>query len=423
MSELPLAGFQRRLEGVLKQLEAINGRRSSPLCIGIALIRFELRTAQAGDRPRELQRLEAAEIEERVQSCIRQRDYVQRIDDTTVGVIFKGLTSPEHIELAGAKLERALQLPVELLDETLPIRYHAALMINRAGEAAGGLIHRAVTGIMAAARDGTTVSYGETAIATPERDARFEAELEGALAAGEFVPYFQPKFSAAYQTVTGVEVLTRWHSKRRGVQAPAAFIEALESANLIEPFTHRTLRTALSYAQRWREPLPVSVNVPGALLNSDALVIAVRDALELFPLGKGLLTIELTEDSLARDLSDSAKRLRELKALGVNISIDDFGTGYSSLAYLKELPVDELKLDRSFLRDIETDPRAHALVDGIVRMGHALKLTVVAEGVETPDTAATLKALGCDQLQGYLFSKPMPPDVFLEWLGRQLGAA
>ena len=418
-----LAAFQRQLEHVLHQLQTINAKRRSPLCIGVGLLRFQPHAKTESGLESELQKLEAAAVLERIHDSLRQRDVVTRVDDSTIGVILRGLESPEHLELAGGKLKRELKAPVVLLDDQLPIRYHAGLIYNKPGETAPQLLQRTVNAVMSAAKQGQAVCYGERTTQVEEANAQLEAELSAALATGEFVPYFQPKVSAAYNNLVGVEVLTRWHSKARGVIGPGEFIGALETANLIEPFTHRTLRTALNHAMQWREALPVSVNVPGSLLNSGALEIAIRDALELFAIAPERLVIEITENSVAKDLSESAKRLQAIRSLGVGISIDDFGTGYSSLAYLREFPATEVKLDRQFLEGIEQHNQARALIDGIIRLAHALDLKVVAEGIESKATAELLRSMNCDYLQGYLFGKPLPPEQFAEWLGRQLGAA
>ena len=423
MSGKTLAQFQKQLIQVLAQLKEINTKRRSPLHIGVGLLRFQPHAKTESGLQSELQRLELNAILERVEDSVRKRDTVVVVDSSTVGIILRGLESPEHLELAGGKLKRELKAPVELLNDRLPIRFHAGLVVNMPDEDANALLQRTVNAVMAAAKQGQAISYGDKTAGIEESNAQLEEELAAALATGEFVPYFQPKVSAAYQTITGVEVLTRWHSRNRGVLAPAEFIGALESAGLIEAFTHRTLRTALSHAVKWSEPLPVSVNIPGTLLDSSALETAIRDALQLFNLPAERLIIEITEDTLAQDLKNSALRLKAIRALGVGISIDDFGTGYSSLAYLRELPATELKLDRSFLEGIEKFPQARALIKGIISLGHALSLKVVAEGIETNRVADLLKELGCDQLQGYLFGKPLPPEQFTEWLGARIGAA
>jgi len=213
----------------------------------------------------------------------------------------------------------------------------------------------------------------------------------------------------------GAEALVRWNHPTRGLLSPAQLLPAAEQAGLLRPLTDTVLELALAAAARWwpHRRVPVSVNLSAANVNDLDLPSKVAAALTAHGLPPAALTLELVEDTLMADPERGRQVLGELRRLGVRTSIDDYGTGYSSLAYLRHLPADELKLDRSLTRDLDTDAAAATIVRHTVALAHDLGLSVVAEGVEDPATSRALAALGCDVGQGYAFARPMPLDAFL----------
>jgi EAL domain-containing protein (putative c-di-GMP-specific phosphodiesterase class I) len=230
--------------------------------------------------------------------------------------------------------------------------------------------------------------------------------------------HLQPQIALADERIVGVEALVRWQHPVRGLLSPAELLPAAEQAGLLRPLTDTVLELALTATARWwqRARVPVSVNLSAANVNDLDLPSKVAAALARHGLPSEALTLELVEDTLMADPERGREVLAELRRLGVRTSIDDYGTGYSSLAYLRHLPADELKLDRSLTHDVGSDPHAAAIVEHTVALAHALGLRLVAEGVEDATTGAVLADLGCDIAQGYAIARPMPVDAFLIWL-------
>ena len=233
-----------------------------------------------------------------------------------------------------------------------------------------------------------------------------ENYLRLALKRHELVLHFQPRMKVATGELVGAEALVRWQHPRRGLLPPAKFIDVAEDSGLIVPIGEWVLETACRQAAMWQQRRPglkVSVNLSvGQVANGERFCSAVAAALATSGLDPRLLELELTESHLIQDMREKANLLNRLGDMGVGIAIDDFGTGYSSLSYLKKLPVDTIKIDGSFVRDIGRDPNDEAIIQAILAMAHSLKLTVVAEGVETQEQLDALRALDCDEYQGFL---------------------
>jgi diguanylate cyclase len=236
--------------------------------------------------------------------------------------------------------------------------------------------------------------------------------IRRALDEDEFVLYYQPKVSALDGTLHGVEALIRWQDPQRGMVSPGEFIPVAERFGLINAIGFWTLRQACRQARDWRRVglnIQVAVNLSAQQFRQPDLVERVRACIEEFGIDPALLALEITE-SVVMETSSSARRaLDELKQMGVTLSIDDFGTGYSSLAYLCRLPARQLKIDRSFVVDMDAVAEARTVVEAVIRLAHSLRMEVVAEGVERGEQVALLHALGCDLIQGYYFSRPVVP--------------
>lgn len=248
-----------------------------------------------------------------------------------------------------------------------------------------------------------------------EQRTHLEADLRQALGCGQLELYYQPKVVAASRAIMGAEALLRWHHPTRGMVSPAEFIPLAEQLGLITEIGLWVLRTACEQAKHWQTRWPglsVAVNVSAVQLSEGELPRQVAEILQKTGLNAGCLELEVTETALMADMDKSTEQLRNLRALGVKIAVDDFGTGYSSLNYLKSFPVDVLKIDRTFVKDIGTQPESEGITLSIINMAERLSLSVVAEGVETQTQAAFLTQHGCAYLQGYLFSKPVPPEHF-----------
>ena len=249
-------------------------------------------------------------------------------------------------------------------------------------------------------------------------------ELRAALERDELVLHYQPKTSVVTGELVGVEALVRWQHPNRGLLGPDEFIGLAEGTTLIHRLTAIVINKALHFTRTWLDQgvrLPVAVNVSTRTLLDRGFPAAVADQLTRAGVPAELLCVEITEGTIMTDPDRSIGILRELRAIGVRLSVDDFGTGYSSMSYLKILPVDELKVDRSFVRDMTREVNDTILVQSAIDLGHNLGLSVVAEGVEEVATLDALKTLGADIVQGYLLGRPMPEDLFQQWISDRLG--
>jgi EAL domain-containing protein (putative c-di-GMP-specific phosphodiesterase class I) len=244
-----------------------------------------------------------------------------------------------------------------------------------------------------------------------QRRLTLENALRRAIDNNEFELYFQPLFDLRDRSITGFEALVRWLDADGQLVAPSEFIEAAEDSGLIVPIGDWVLREALKQAKGWQTPgrtLSVAVNVSANQLSRAGFVESLRKLIREIGIDPARLELEVTENLIIEGASDARSTLDEVAGLGVGIAIDDFGTGYSGLAYLKRLPIDTVKIDQSFVRDLTIDPDDLAIVTAIVAMARGLGLDVIAEGVETEEQVDELKRLGCQRAQGYLFAKPMP---------------
>lgn len=228
--------------------------------------------------------------------------------------------------------------------------------------------------------------------------------------------YYQPKICLATGELTGAEALLRWNDPRTGLVPPSRFIPILEETGLIHDVGRWALNDAVETYQRWRmaglRAVRIAVNVSPLQLRNRGFVAEIRQAIGHDALAAAGLELEITESVIMEDVRFSIASLREIRGLGVRIAIDDFGTGFSSLSYLARLPVHTLKIDRSFVIDMGTRPEGLSLVSTIISLAHSLKLGVVAEGVETEDQSRLLRLLECDEIQGYLISRPVSREVF-----------
>ncbi|MBV18188.1 MAG: diguanylate cyclase [Thalassospira sp.] len=247
-----------------------------------------------------------------------------------------------------------------------------------------------------------------------------EEDLRNALEHDQLELYYQPKIDCRTERVVGAEALVRWHHPDRGLIMPGEFISVAEECGLINRLGAWVLEKACKQTQIWRDTtlpgLRIAVNLSPAQFQDAELVSSVTRIVKDTAMPEGTLELEITESILMNNPEKAVSTLKELKALGVMIAIDDFGTGYSSLNYLKRFPVSSIKIDQSFVNDIHVDMDDKAIVDAVIGLGHSLNLEVVAEGVEEVEQLDYLREKGCDFIQGYLYSKPLPADTFVTWV-------
>jgi EAL domain-containing protein (putative c-di-GMP-specific phosphodiesterase class I) len=248
-----------------------------------------------------------------------------------------------------------------------------------------------------------------------------EMDLRVALENEEFLLVYQPTFRLSDMSPTGMEALIRWNSPTRGLVQPNDFIPLLEETGLIVEIGRWVLREACGQAVQWRDaghPIGVSVNVSARQLDTDEFVTDVERTLQETDLEPGLLTIEITETALMRDLEQTVARLATVKQLGVRVAIDDFGTGYSSMAHLQRLSVDALKIDRSFIAQMTHNREGETIIRTLVQLGKALSIETLAEGIERTNELSLLQGERCDSGQGFLFARPLAPSDAWEFLSK-----
>ncbi len=392
------------------------GRRSgNPMAVlYIDLDRFKLvndtKGHGAGDKL-----LKAAAA--RLTQCIRSGDTVGRFGGDEFGAVLSDLAKPGDASIVAQKMIDALARPFDLDGHETYVTASVGITLFPAdSEEAGALIMNADTAMYRAKEQGrNTYQYftremNERALARMQ----VEAALRRALERREFLLHYQPKVDLENGAICGFEALLRWQHPERGMVSPVEFIPVLEDAGLIVPVGEWVMREVCRQIQAWKSSglsvPPVAVNLSARQFLQKDLEATVRLILRESAVDPSLIQFELTESLLMKEPEAAARTLRGLKESGVRISVDDFGTGYSSLAYLKRFPIDALKIDHAFIRDVTTNPEDAAIALAIIGLAHSLKLKVVAEGVETEGQLNFLSMHACDEMQGYYFSRPVPPS-------------
>ncbi|MFG1926327.1 putative bifunctional diguanylate cyclase/phosphodiesterase [Cryptosporangium sp. NPDC048952] len=364
----------------------------------------------------------------RLRGAVRATDTVARLGGDEFAVLLPGASaSADATGVATVILERIAE-PVALGEGT-PVSVRASVGIALAdGSATAETLLRDADLALYEAKESGKNRYR---VADPELSSstlgrlRLEEELRVALEVGEFEVHYQPIVELASERITAVEALLRWRHPTRGLLGPGAFLETAESVGLLPALDGFVLRTACAQVRTWRASRPefvVSVNVCAAHLVDPGLVDEVAAALAAADVPPSALMLEVTETALVADLAMAAQTLRELSSLGVRIALDDFGTGYSSLTYLRTLPIHAIKIDRSFVRDLDGNATDEAVTRAILGLAETLGLRPVAEGVEGVSQADRLRDLRCGHAQGFLFAKPMPAEELTELLGAPVRA-
>jgi diguanylate cyclase (GGDEF)-like protein len=361
------------------------------------------------------------EFGERLKSCISKSDTVARFGGDEFALLRTQIDGTkdimETIGLLGQVLKFSFALPGHELFGTASV---GISMFPFDGDDSQTLLKNAGAALYKAKKSGGANYQFFTAdmheLAT--RRLALETNLRRAIQNEEFLVHYQPRVSVDSLAITGVEALVRWQHPQLGLVSPLEFIPLAEDTGLIVPIGEWVLRHACTQAQEWQQrgfaPIQMSVNISARQFHDRDLAETVIRILDETGLAPKHLDLEVTESSIMQNAEFAAGVLNRLKNMGVNLSIDDFGTGFSSLASLKRLPIDVLKVDQSFVRDVTTDPDDAALVMAIITLAHNLRLRVIAEGVETAEQLRFLQLLRCDEIQGYLFSRPRPAADLVE---------
>jgi diguanylate cyclase (GGDEF)-like protein/PAS domain S-box-containing protein len=411
--------FMDRLQVATERLR----RRSQSLTaiLALDLDRFKLVNDSLGHRIGDELLAAAAP---RLRQAVRSSDTVARFGGDEFGILLEDIGGErEAIDMA-ERIAGVFAHPFVLDGSEHFVTTSIGIALAECGEAADDLMRDADAAMHRAKERGRArwELFDETLRGRAISRLRVENDLRRALERRELTLDYQPLVSMGDGTLVGVEALVRWDHPERGRIAPADFIPVAEENGLIEPIGRWVLARACCQAADWYNarpdaaPVSMSVNLSAAQVANVGLTDAVAAALRMSGLEPSLLALELTESVLVGDVDELARTLRSLKALGVHLVLDDFGTGYSSLSYLTRLPLDVLKVDRSFIGGLGVEPRDTAITEAIVAMSQALSMRVVGEGVETKLQLTELTRLGCDLAQGYYFSRPVPADEITRML-------
>ncbi|WP_374265427.1 EAL domain-containing protein [Zoogloea sp.] len=357
-------------------------------------------------------------VAQRLTSCVRETDTVSRQGGDEFLIVLTDVDVPDDAARVAEKILDLLQPPFDMDGQQLGTSFSIGIALYpEDGRDVEMLMKNADTAMYHAKESGrnTYRFFDEAMNVNALERLHLENGLRQAIEQQEFQLYYQPQVELASGRIIGVEALLRWFSGNLGSISPARFIPLAEECGLIVPIGEWVLQTACRQARAWQDaglpPVPVAVNLSALQFRRSDIVASVASALAQSGIDGRWLELELTESLLMQSGPDVAAILGRLKALGVRLSIDDFGTGYSSLAYLKRFPVDQLKVDQSFVRDLSDDPDDATIVRAIIQLGNSLRLEVIAEGTETPEQMDFLRREGCVAAQGYLFSPPLPAEA------------
>jgi diguanylate cyclase (GGDEF)-like protein len=366
------------------------------------------------------------EVGPRVRSVLRSGDILARLGGDEFCVLLPDIDGQRVATQVADRIIDVLEEPFVIAGNSLGIEASCGISMAPTGGASADLMLQwaDVAMYVAKASQSRVVVYSEEmSVNTPDRLSLL-AELRAAVANRQFVLHYQPKVSLHSGRVEGAEALVRWNHPNRGLLSPDRFIPEAERSGLIEPLTEWVLDTALHQCRCWLDratsvsgtELSVAVNLSARCLLDASLPGMVRRSLSRWRIAPHLLDLEITETAIMFDPKRARRVLTELSDMGVTLSIDDFGTGYSSLAYLRDLPVKELKIDRSFVQDMRSDADNAVIVRAVVDLARNLRLRTIAEGVENEATWQQLADLGCDSAQGFYLARPMTADLMMDWL-------
>ncbi len=366
------------------------------------------------------------EVAQRLTACVRETDTVARLGGDEFVIILTDLPQPDDVDQIAEKILSALSRPAEIAGRDIFVTASIGVSLYpRDGDQGEILLRYADMAMYRVKEHGRNSvrqfvpEMGSTAISRLDMEGAMRRGLER----GEFVLHYQPKIDLATQAVVGAEALIRWQHPQIGLIHPMEFIRLAEETGLILPLGEWVLTEACKQQVLWRQQglaaLDISINMSARQFRQDELTDRIAAVFASTGADPAHFIVELTESMVMHDVDSALGSLRALKKLGLSLSLDDFGTGYSSLSYLRRFPIDELKIDRSFINDIHTNPDDAAIAGAIIAMARSLGLLVVAEGVENKEQAELLSTLGCAQVQGYYYARPLTVSAFTARLREQ----
>jgi diguanylate cyclase (GGDEF)-like protein/PAS domain S-box-containing protein len=358
-------------------------------------------------------------VAERLNSCVRSGDTAARKGGDEFAVIISNLATADDAAQIATKIREAISQPLRINENELTITCSIGISIfPKDGEDVQTLLKNANVAMYRAKEQGCNTFRFYTGEMNARSLARMtmEKHLRRALENNELVLHYQPKVNLLTGHITSMEALVRWQSPELGMVSPCNFIPLAEETGLIDPIGEWVIRTACAQNKAWQDAnlpqLPVAVNLSARQFRLTNIAGSISQVLQETGLDPCYLELEITESLVMQNVERVSAILKELKGMGILLSMDDFGTGYSSLSYLKRFPFDKLKIDQSFVRDITSDPDSATIANTVIAMAHCLHLKVIAEGVETEGQLNYLRSHGCDEMQGYFFSRPVPAAEF-----------
>ena len=362
---------------------------------------------------------------ERIRRAVREADMLFRMGGDEFTVLLEDVRGPEEAAMVASRVLEAMAEPLQLQHHEISVTASIGIALYPRDDVVAERLLKSADTAMYRAKE---LGRNRYAFFAPEMNERVESQIlvEAALRRGlknhEFVLHFQPRVSVASGRATGAEALLRWRHPEWGLVEPARFVPLLEETGMVVPVGAWVLAEACRQARSWQDaglpPLRVSVNLSSRQFRSETLLESVSEALRASRLQPQMLELELTESLLVENVEHAMGVMGKLKAIGAAISIDDFGTGYSSLGYLKRFPIDSLKIDKSFVRDIATSPKDAAIVKAISALARSLGIGLIAEGVEEAWQVEFLRGRHCTEMQGFLFSRALPPEQMVDALSR-----
>lgn len=361
-----------------------------------------------------------AHVEEKLNEIMKPEDMVGRIGDNEYGVVLSALNNTSHALLAANKIISEFKHAVDIDGSMISPKLVLGIAVKpEHGDSFDMLLHAATLALQHAEKKNEDYLLHEVSSDNLPPSLILENEIQFALDDDEFSLFCQPKINLESGKLYGGESLIRWNSKKFGFVNTQYFIDILEGSSSLMPVTNWVLNGALRQCLRYQEILPdftVAVNLSPSLLTNRSIVEVVANAVNIWSIKPSSLILEVTEGAMMMNPVKSLEILDEFHKLGFGVSIDDFGTGYSSLAYLKHLPADEIKIDKSFVMNMANDKKDASIVKAAVDLAHTLGLKIVAEGVEDEKTMELLSNMDCDYAQGYYMAKPMPCNDLLKWM-------
>ncbi|TVR09469.1 MAG: GGDEF domain-containing response regulator [Salinarimonadaceae bacterium] len=359
-------------------------------------------------------------VGERLSVTVGEDDTLARLGGDEFAVLLADIPCAQSAFDMAERIVEAMQEPFSISGQDVVIGASIGVVIHpNDGDDVDNLLKKVDIAMYRAKAEGRNVyrAFDQQMISVARGDFTLEGELRRALMNREFELFYQPQIDLRSNRIIGAEALIRWRHPTRGLVRPLDFLPFAEETGLIIPINEWVIEEACREAQSWRaQGLPelrIAVNLSPIQFRNRNMAQLVGDILRRTGLEPRSLELELTETILMHDVEEVTAELRELRRLGVSVSIDDFGTGYSSLAYVKKFPVDRIKIDQSFVRNIATDPNDAAIVRAIINLGHSLGIDVIAEGVDSLEQVEMLRAEGCEEAQGFLFAKPVPAEDFI----------